>query len=535
MKPFYLLLLSLSLLQYASAQTVAKKQILAGESGDDEALPGIIRTRDGGFLAGAFSTSLPGTNKRAPNYGSYDYWIIKYDRSGKKQFDKTYGTTDYDALYTFIQTSDGGYALGGTADSMVSGTKTAPGKGGGDMWLVKTDSLGNQLWDKAYGGSIDENLNCVSQTRDGGYILAGTSSSNISGDKTENSFGGFDYWVVKIDAAGNLQWSRTFGGTGYDVATNVAQTADGGYFIAGHSTSARNGNKTSNTRGGEDIWIVKTDSLGNKLWDRNIGGNTYDELVTMQPAPDGGFVLGAWSESNISGDKTEATKGYIDYWIVKVNGAGVIQWQKDIGSNDADYLSAVKLTSDGGYILAGYSNANISGDKTENHRGLGFDGWVVKLSADRTVEWDKTVGGENEDQPGTNGIVEISPNQYLLSATSNSPAGFDKTVPNRGNFDVWLTAIAYNPLAFGNKVAVAPLASLPASSSFAVLPNPVRDVMHVQVGDKATVTLSGPDGKPVLTKMINGRADIRVSLLAAGTYYLKNAATAEVKKVVIVK
>ncbi len=534
MKQLCLLFFFLPFLQYASAQEVAKKQILAGESGDDEVTAGIIRTTDGGYLVGGYSFSLPGNNKKAPNYGSADYWIIKYDKSGKKQYDRTFGGNDYEILYSLLQTTDGGYMLAGSSSSGISGVKTEASEGNSDMWLVKTDSLGNKLWDKTYGGNDYEDLNGIAPTADGGYILCGTSYSNISGNKTENSFGSGDYWVIKIDAQGNMQWQKTFGGDKYDVATNVAQTTDGGYFIAGHSSSGRNGNKTTNTRGSDDIWIVRTDNLGNKLWDKTIGGNSIDATVTMQPTTDGGFIIGANSASGISGDKTEASKGSIDYWLVKVTADGITQWQKVVGGADADYITGVKQTSDGGYILLGFSLSQISGDKTEDRRGQDFDNWVVKLSADRTVEWDKTIGGFVNDQAGLNSIIERNSSQYILASTSNSPADGDKTVPNRGNFDIWFTGIQYDALAFNHKVAITPLSSL-ASSAFTITPNPVKEVMHVKVEGKTTLTLSNAEGKLFLTKIINGKEDISVSHLPAGTYYVKNITTGEIKKIIIVK
>src|SRR6185295_12992967 len=153
------------------------------------------------------------------------------------------------------------------------------------------------------------------------------STSNISGDKTENSVGASDYWIVKTDGTGNIQWQNTIGGSSIDDLHSIQQTTDGGYILGGLSGSNISGDKTENSIGAGDYWIVKTDVSGNIQWQNTIGGSNNDLLYSMQQTADGGYFLGGWSDSNISGDKTENCIGFADYWIVKIDASGNIQWQ----------------------------------------------------------------------------------------------------------------------------------------------------------------------------------------------------------------
>jgi protein involved in ribonucleotide reduction len=219
-------------------------------------------------------------------------------------------------------TSDGGYILGGTSDSGVSGNKTTPNFGGADYWLVKVDGSGNKQWEQVFGGSGNEQIYSVQPTSDGGYILGGYSTSGVSGNKTTPGLGGSDYWLVKVDGSGNKQWEKVFGGSGDDVIQSVQPTSDGGYLLGGSSTSGVSGNKTtpslSSLEEFGDYWLVKVDGSGNKQWEQVFGGSGDDVLYSVQPTSDGGYILGGASHSGVSGNKTTPHFGNTDYWLVKL-------------------------------------------------------------------------------------------------------------------------------------------------------------------------------------------------------------------------
>ena len=361
-----------------------------------------------------------------------------------KQWDYRFGGNHKDFMNSFQQTTDGGYILGGHSDSPVSGEKTQDSQGGYDFWIVKTDSLGNVQWDKDFGGADDDFLYSLQQTADGGYILGGASASGISGDKTEPNWDTthitLDYWVVKIDSLGMKQWDKDFGGTANDFIFSLQQTQDGGYLLGGSSFSDSGGNKTENSWGVYDYWIVKIDSLGVKQWDKDLGGTDDDQLTTVVQTTDGAYIVAGESASGISGDKTQASKGQIDYWILKLDSLGVTQWDKDYGGSENDILYSMSYSAGDGFIFAGTSASGISGDKTQPNWDTTlstYDYWVVKTDSLGLIEWDKDFGGTGiESQLGN--ICQTADGGYLVAGTSYSNMSGDKTEDNLGSEQNWI-------------------------------------------------------------------------------------------------
>ena len=196
------------------------------------------------------------------------------------QWDRTFGGNNYEQFNIVRQTSDGGYISGGWSQSPISGSKSQANWDASnntpDYWIVKTDAFGTKQWDKRYGGTNWETFGSLQQTSDGGYILGGYSSSPVSGDKSQASRGVIDYWAIKLDATGAKQWDARYGGTSNDYMTCVIQTSDGGYMFCGFSTSGASGDKTQSNQGANDYWLVKTDASGVKQWDKRFGGTQDD-------------------------------------------------------------------------------------------------------------------------------------------------------------------------------------------------------------------------------------------------------------------
>ena len=209
-----------------------------------------------------------------------------------------------------------------------------------------------KLCDKTIGGKSNESFVSLQQTSDGGYILGGSSVSGIGGDKTQGNKGGWDYWVVKLDASGTKTWDKTIGGTGRDVLTTMQQTSDEGYILGGYSWSGSGADKTQGSEGFFDYWVVKLDASGVKQWDKTFGGPEETSILnSLQQTSDGGYILGGYSFSGISGDKTQTSQGSIDFWIVKTDANGVKQWDKRFGCNKQDNLKSLEQNVYGGYIL----------------------------------------------------------------------------------------------------------------------------------------------------------------------------------------
>ncbi len=353
---------------------------------------------------------------------------------------KTIGGNTMDVVYSLQQTSDGGYILGGYSNSNASGEKSENSRGGIDAWIVKMDASGNLMWDKTYGGSGDDFLTSIKETLDGGFIVGMGSNSNISGDKSENSRGGTDFWILKLNAAGELDWQKTYGGAQPEFDTNIFPTVDGGYFVTGYSDSDISGDKTVPSKGQRDYWVLKLNNSGEINWQKAVGGNTVDRLIVSMQTEDGGYILGGHSDSNISGDKSENNRGLFDNWLVKLSGDGTIEWNKTYGGNDNDLVRDIIQIEDG-FMVGGYSHSGISGDKTGELRGV-IDYWVYKINNDGNMVWQKTIGGNQTDYLRT--IRRKSDGNYLVTGYSNSNVSGEKTENSNGGYDMWFLLLDPN-------------------------------------------------------------------------------------------
>jgi hypothetical protein len=353
-----------------------------GGAGYDEAWS-VVQTDDGYVLAGYTNSS---------GSGSYDFWLVKTDSSGNMQWNRTYGGVDLDIAVSVVQTDDGGYAWGGytgwscgcladfwlvktdlsgnhqwnrtyggagydyaysvvqTDDGYVlAGYTNSFGAGGYDAWLVKTDLDGTVEWNQIYGGVDLDIAVSVVQTDDGGYALAGYTSSSGAGE--------WDFWLVKTDSSGNMQWNQTYGGADYDYVLSVVQTGDGGYALVGSTDSFG--------AGACDSWLVKTDSAGNNLWNQTYGGASDDEAYSVVQTDDGGYALAGYTWSFGAGAS--------DFWLVKTDSSGNMQWNQTYGGASSDAALCVVQTGDGGYALVGSTDSF----------GAGWtDFWLVKVAPD---------------------------------------------------------------------------------------------------------------------------------------------------------
>ncbi len=327
------------------------------------------QTSDGGYIV-AGSTSSFGA-------GSDDSGVSKLTPAGDVEWQKTYGGEGDDYAYSIEQTSDGGYIIAGETDSF--------GAGGNDLWVLKLNSIGDIQWQKAYGGGLNDCAYSVQQTSDGGYILAGkTSSSGAGGD---------DFWVIKLDPSGNIYWQKTYGGGLNDCAYSIQETTDGGYIVAGKTESFGAGNN--------DFWVLKLYSNGNTEWQKAYGGNGDDCACSVAETADRGYIVAGKTNSFGAGD--------YDIWVLKLDLGGGLEWQNTYGGAKVDYASAVQQTSNGGYILAGY---------TESFEAKGGDFWALRLTAGSDLEWQRTYGGGGLDSASS--IQETSDGGYIAAGRTAS-------------------------------------------------------------------------------------------------------------------
>ncbi|REC47056.1 T9SS type A sorting domain-containing protein [Chryseobacterium pennipullorum] len=350
------LLLVYSVLTAQNAPSIQWQKTLGGSNGDQA--NSVQQTSDGGYIVAGDSYSTDGDVTE--NHGASDYWIVKLDAAGSIQWQKSLGGNFYDTAKSIRQTADGGYIVAGesySTDGDVTGNH-----GGADYWIVKVDSSGNIEWQKSLGGSNNDTARSAQQTSDGGYIIVGESFSN-DGDVTGNH-GYNDYWVVKLDSSGNIQWQKSLGGAAYDRGNSIQQTSDGGYIIAGGSNST-DGDITGN-HGNEDFWIVKLDSSGIIQWEKSLIGNLADGAESIQQTPEGEYIVAGGSHSTNS--EIPTSFGESNYCVAKLDSNGTTLWQKYFGGSGNDYAYATQQTSDGGVIVAGgtgSANGNIVGSHGE--------------------------------------------------------------------------------------------------------------------------------------------------------------------------
>lgn len=466
---------------------------------------------DGNYIVAGFSDSGISGEKTVPTNGFSDFWLFKMDTEGTILWQRGYGGDSEDELFAIEETSDGGFILGSDSTSGISGDKTEPGYGVQDYWVLKTDASGTIQWQITLGGSNNESLYTTRQTADGGYIVGGYSSSDASGNKSENSNGLYDFWVVKLSAAGDIEWQNTIGGSEDDFLWDLELSADGGYLLAGTSESGVSGDKTEPVMGVSDIWLVKLDSNGTIEWDETIGGDGSDSAWSILGVSDG-FLLGGRSSSGVSGDKTEPNIGAFDIWVLKIDESGTIVWQNTIGGTLNDQIQApncVNETLDGGYILGSWSESDAGGDKTEDSRGI-IDYWVVKVDANGIVEWDKTIGGEEVDL--LRSVIQKPDGNYLVAGRSDSGIGGDKTDDTNGTYDYWILELSPTLNIIDQNLA----------SAISIYPNPVDETLFFSAGNNhiTRVNVLSLNGQLIKT-YDSPQNNINLSGLISGIYLIE--------------
>ncbi len=301
----------------------------------------VQQTADGGYIIAGNTYSY------SPGVGDRYAYLVKTDGEGNLEWHRTFGGEQDDSVHSVRQTADGGY--------IIAGYTYAPGVGGADAYLVKTDGEGNEEWYQTFGGDKEEYAQSVRQTADGGYIIAGHTKSYGAGER--------DAYLVKTDGKGNEEWYRTFGGDKPEYAYSVEQTADGGYIIAGHTYSYGAGER--------DAYLVKTDGKGNEEWYRTFGGEDNDiaysvrQTFVNEPTVDGGYIIAGETHSYGAGER--------DAYLVKTDGKGNEKWYRTFGGENDDVAYSVEQTADGGYIIAG---------ETHSYGAGGRDAYLVKTDGE---------------------------------------------------------------------------------------------------------------------------------------------------------
>jgi len=328
---------------------------------DDTAFS-IHQTTDGGYIVAGGTESF--------GSGGTDVYILRLNSKGDVEWQKTFGGKDHDVATSIQQTTDGGYIVAGGTSSFDSGEQ--------DVYILKLNAKGDLEWQKTFGGEDYEGANSIQQTKDGGYIVAGWTGSL-----------GYEVnvYILKLNSKGEVEWEKTFGGKYDDEANSIQQTTDGGYIVAGYTEG--------------DIYILKLNSKGEVEWEKTFGGEDIDVASSIQQTKDGGYIVAGWTDSFDSGES--------DVYILKLNAKGEVEWEKTFGGWYDDEAKSIQQTTDGGYIVAGWTDSFDSGES---------DVYILKLNAKGEDEWEKTFGGKNYD--GAELIQQTTDGGYIVGGWTRS-------------------------------------------------------------------------------------------------------------------
>ncbi|RLJ33814.1 putative secreted protein (Por secretion system target) [Chryseobacterium sp. 7] len=301
-------------------------------------------------------------------------------------------SSSQDFLSQITTTIDGQYLI--TGSSIQPPRAGSKQNNGYDFHLIKLDQQGNQTWEKYFSGNNHDYLSATVSTQDGGFLISGTSYSSKGLDKKDDSKGGSDVWLIRINEFGDELWQKTIGTSADEEARSVIQTTDQGFFVAGNIQTLRQA-QDSKGYGSKDVLIVKLDKDGKELSQLIFGGKAIDEVEKMIPTRDGGALLGIYSRSGIGGTKKTENYGEGDYHIIKLSKDGKIQWEKNFGGKGDDHIRTLALTATG-YIIGGESRSERTGNKTVGIQE-GTDLWVIALDQNGNEEWQKSYSFGNRD------------------------------------------------------------------------------------------------------------------------------------------
>jgi len=322
-----------------------------GGSKDDRG-QSVVQTKDGGFALTGYSQSDDGDASN--NEGFHDNWIVKLDASGELEWEKSFGFSGHDHSYDILQTNDNGLFFVGflditsaRADGNTEKRSSLTRHGVGEFWGTKVDDKGDLQWRGYFGGTNNDRAHAVVQADDGGFVMTGFTESDDY--DISNTRGSYDFWVVKVDDKGNLVWERSLGGSGIEISQDIAKTKDGGYVITGNTFSSDT--DVSKNNGESDFWLIKLDADGNLVWEKSYGGTQFDAAQSVVASKDGGYIITGNSKSNDL-DAT-ANSGENDIWLIKTNASGNLIWQKSFGGTELDFGFDAIETVEGGIVLIG--------------------------------------------------------------------------------------------------------------------------------------------------------------------------------------
>ena len=351
--------------------------------------------------------------------------------NGTLELVQTFGGSKNDVAKSVVSTVDGGFAVLGYTQSL-DGDITDKATENYDFWMLKFDSEAQLEWNKTYGGSGDERGRSLIETSDGGYALLGYSDSS-DGDVSSNN-GNRDFWLVKINASGVLSWQKSFGYEGEDEGVSIIETSDNHLMLSGVldvTASGGEGNqgRFSTRHAGGDYWAIKITPTGDIVWSRFYGGTFTDSPTGIKETLNDGLISVGGSDSNDV--DISNNKGSYDFWIVKSDRNGDIVWEKSFGGSEIDEARDVISDGTGNHIIVGDTRSN---DQDVAFNNGAADLWVIKVSNSGELLWNTSIGGSNFDVARS--ISTTFNNEFIIAGSSRSSNG--DVSKNQGQNDAWV-------------------------------------------------------------------------------------------------
>jgi hypothetical protein len=377
--------------------------------GSDKERPYSISSLSNGSYAIA-GESYSSNGDVSGNHGLLDFWILSLDLEGNILWQRSCGGSKDDGATSIIKNYDGNYVVTGYSSS--SDGDVSDNFGARDVWVIWLNEMGNIGFERNYGGSLNDMATCIIQTSDGGYAFTGYSESNDG--QVSGNHGDKDIWICKTATNGDIEWQNSYGGNGVDVAESIIQTTDNGFVVAGYSNS--NDGDVSGNQGKIDFWIFKVNPEGVLTWEYSYGGTEDDLAYTVIQTPEGGLAVIGQTYSN-NGD-VSGNHGGSDFWYLKLFQNGIVDWQKCFGGSGDDRGNSVLNANEGGFSLIGYSESN-NGDVIGNHGQMDY--WLVKINMEGQIEWQRSFGGSELDRAYS--LIQTTDGSYIIPGSSYSNDG----------------------------------------------------------------------------------------------------------------
>ena len=382
----------------------------------------IANTTDGGYVILGYTQSKDGdiSTKLTEDF---DFWVLKFSADNTLLWSKTFGGSKDDRGEDIITTKDGGFALLGYSQS--TDNDVTSNAGSKDFWVLKLTSSGTLSWQKNFGFLGSDYGTALLETNDNGYLITGvldvTASNGQGNSRSTQRHAGGDIWAIKLNNSGVLEWSKYYGGSFTDIPLGVVKTIDNGFIIAGSSDSADI--DITNNKGAYDFWILKIEANGTLVWEKNFGGSEIDEASAITQTNDGNFII--VGDTRSSNKDVSNNNGAADLWMLKISQEGILIWEKTIGGSSFDVGRSISKTQDNGFIISGSSR---SLDANFNNQGQN-DALIIKVDSEGNIVWQETVGGREIDF--LYDAVELN-NKTVIAVGESSSS--DQDIPENKGF-----------------------------------------------------------------------------------------------------